>query len=104
MTTMCRVLGVQRTGFYAWLAAPLSDRAKEDRRLTGLVKQAWLESGTVYGYRKVTGDLRDLGETCGKHRIYRLMQAEGADLSRVDVRRDELLGAAAVRAIVGSVE
>lgn len=29
---------------------------------------------------------------------------QGADLSRVDVRRDELLGAAAVRAIVGSVE
>ena len=29
---------------------------------------------------------------------------QGADLSRVDVRRDEFLGAAAVRAIVGSVE
>ena len=51
VTTMCRVLGVQRTGFYAWLAAPVSDRPKEDRRLSGLVKQAWLESGTVDGYR-----------------------------------------------------
>jgi len=30
----------------------------------------------VYGYRKVTDDLRDLGETCGKHRVYRLMRQE----------------------------
>lgn len=77
VTAMCRVLGVQRSGFYAWLAAPLSARAREDRRLASLVKQAWLESGTVYGYRKVASDLREFGETCGKHRIYRLMRAEG---------------------------
>jgi putative transposase len=33
-----------------------------------LVHQSWLESGRVYGYRKVCTDLRDLGERCGKHR------------------------------------
>lgn len=42
-----------------------------------MIKQAWLESGTVYGYRKVTDDLRDLGEQCGKHRVARLMKGEG---------------------------
>jgi len=31
----------------------------------------------VYGYRKITHDLRDLGERCGKHRVYRLMRQEG---------------------------
>ena len=74
--SMCRVLGVQRSGFYAWLHQPSSDRAKEDQRLLGLVKQAWLESGMVYGYRKITVDLRDLGERCGKHRVARLMRGE----------------------------
>jgi transposase InsO family protein len=42
-----------------------------------LIKQSWLESGTVYGYRKVTTDLRDQGEPCGKHRVARLMKKEG---------------------------
>ena len=75
--SMCRVLGVQRSGFYAWRRRPHSDRQREDQRLLGLIKQAWLESGTVYGYRKITDDLRDLGERCGKHRVARLMKGEG---------------------------
>lgn len=77
LRAMCRVLQVHASGYYAWLKAPLSERAKEDRRLTGLAKQAWLESGTVYGYRKIKDDLRDLGEICGKHRVLRLMKQAG---------------------------
>ena len=77
VTSMCRVLGVQRSGFYAWQNRPHSERHYEDQRLLGMIKQAWLESGTVYGYRKVTDDLRDLGEQCGKHRVARLMKGEG---------------------------
>jgi len=74
---MCRVLEVHPSGFYAWLKEPRSMRAKEDQRQTGLVKQSWLESGCVYGYRKVHDDLRDLGERCGKHRVHRLMRLAG---------------------------
>ena len=76
LQAMCRVFGVHRSGYYAWLHTPLSVRAREDDRLLGLVKQSWLESGAVYGYRKVTDDLREQGETCGKHRVARLMKAE----------------------------
>ncbi len=47
------------------------------QRLAGLIKQSWLESGGVYGYRKITDDLRELGEPCGKHRVYRLMRIDG---------------------------
>jgi putative transposase len=36
-----------------------------------------VESGGVYGYRKVYDDLQELGERCGKHRIARLMRREG---------------------------
>ena len=75
--SMCRVLKVNRSGYYAWLASPLSARAKEDRRLAGLIKHAWLESGGIYGYRKVHDDLRELGEVLGKHRVARLMRLEG---------------------------
>lgn len=74
---MAKVLGVHISGYYAWRQCPLSARAKEDQRLTGLIKHAWLSSGTVYGYRKVFDDLREEGESCGKHRIARLMRRAG---------------------------
>jgi putative transposase len=73
---LCKVMNVHPSGYYAWLAKPHSDRAIEDRRLIGHIKQSWIESGSVYGYRKVTDDLHDLGEICGKHRVYRLMRSE----------------------------
>ena len=71
------MMAVHPSGYYAWQQQPDSARAKEDGRLLGLIKQFWLESGSVYGYRKISADLRDLGETCGKHRVARLMQCEG---------------------------
>jgi len=74
---LCHVMSVHPCGYYAWRSDPVSPRAKEDQRLLGLIKHAWLESGGVYGYRKITHDLRDLGECCGKHRVYRLMRQEG---------------------------
>ncbi len=74
---MCRLLSVQRSGFYAWQGQPQSDRHRDDQRLLGMINQAWLESGTIYGYRKITDDMRDLGEACGKHCVARLMKKEG---------------------------
>jgi putative transposase len=61
-------MAVHPSGFYAWCTEPESQRALEDRRLLGHIKQSWLESGAVYGYRKVSDDLRDLGEQCGINR------------------------------------
>jgi transposase InsO family protein len=65
------------SGYYAWKAEPQSASAKDDQRLTGLLEQAWLESGGVYGYRKLTLDMRDLGERCGKRRVARMLKLEG---------------------------
>ena len=47
---MCRMLLVHPSGFYARLREPLSQRALEDQRQTVLLKQAWDDSGEVYGY------------------------------------------------------
>lgn len=71
---MCRMLKINRSGFYAWLKTPLSQRAVEDQRLLGKIKQFWLESGCTYGYRNITIDLKNDGETCGKNHVHRLMQ------------------------------
>jgi putative transposase len=45
--------------------------------LTGQIKQFWLESGCVYGYRKIHLDLRDTGQQCGVNRVWRLMKRAG---------------------------
>jgi len=75
--SQCRMLQVHFSGFYAWLKAPLSNRAKEDARQTALIKQAWQDSGKVYGYRKLHHDLRDQGEPCGPNRVARLAGLAG---------------------------
>jgi len=74
---MCRVLNVHRSGFYAWLKQPVSCRQQEDNRLLGQIKQFWMESGFAYGYRNITKDLKDHGESCGKNRVYRIMKTAG---------------------------
>ncbi|WP_088649382.1 IS3 family transposase [Marinibacterium profundimaris] len=74
---MCRVLRVHFSGFYAWLKEPLSHRAQEDARQTELVRQAWTDSGKVYGYRKLTDDLRDQGESISENRVARLASLAG---------------------------
>ncbi|MCT4501782.1 IS3 family transposase [Pseudomonas sivasensis] len=74
---LCLTLKVHPSGYYAWLSEPQSVRAKDDQRLLGLIKHSWLESGGVYGYRKIHDDLREVGEDCGRHRVARLMRLEG---------------------------
>ncbi|MEB6412274.1 IS3 family transposase [Enterobacter vonholyi] len=72
--TMCRVLNVARAGFYAWLNNPVSARDKDNQRLLTLIRDSYSLSGGIYGYRRVHGDLNEIGETCGKNRVGRIMQ------------------------------
>ncbi|MCF1302646.1 IS3 family transposase [Raoultella ornithinolytica] len=72
--TMCRVLHVARAGFYAWLHNPVPARDKDNQRLLTLIRDSYSLSGGVYGYRRVHGDLNEIGETCGKNRVGRIMQ------------------------------
>ncbi len=70
---MCRLLGVARAGYYAWLDHPVSDRAQEDARLLRLIRASFTASHGIYGAPRVLQDLRERGETCSKHRVARLM-------------------------------
>ena len=84
--TMCRCLRIHPSGFYAWLKDPLSERAQEDVRQIELIRQAWNDSGKVYGYRKLHDDLLDQGETCCPNRVARL--ARQADIkAQIGYRR-----------------
>lgn len=77
ITTLCRVLQVARAGFYQWLHKPVSDREKENGRLLGLIRDSYAASRGVYGARRVFADLREAGESCGKHRVAALPLSGG---------------------------
>jgi putative transposase len=71
---MCNMLGVTRSGFYAWLDHPVSKRSRDNDRLLKLIKASHAASHGIYGSPRVFLDLRESGETCSKHRVARLMR------------------------------
>jgi len=50
---MCRVLGVQRSGYYAWKGRPISGRAKANAELLEKVRQAFYHSRCTYGSLRI---------------------------------------------------
>ncbi len=54
-------LDITTHSLYARIKPPHSRRYHADLRLTGHIRQFWLESGCVYGYRRICLDLRDIG-------------------------------------------
>ena len=72
--TLCCVLRIERSGYYAWLKAPKSARTQSNERLMSTLKQLWMESGCVYGYRKLHADLQELGIDCSPNKVARLCQ------------------------------
>lgn len=71
---MCRVLKLNRSGFYAWLKQPLSIRAIEDNRLLKRIKEFYVASGGTYGSPWIHRDLHEAGESCSVHRVARIMR------------------------------
>lgn len=49
-------------------------RSKEDKRLLAKIETSFESSRKTYGYRRIHRSLKAEGESCGKHRVARLMQ------------------------------
>jgi transposase-like protein len=58
VATMCRVLRVSRSGYYAWAARPPSPRAVENVALVTEIRRVLAESDGTYGSRRVHAQLR----------------------------------------------
>jgi putative transposase len=74
--TMCRVLEVAPSSYYAWLQEPVCQRALEDIRLLRLIRASFAASPGIYEAPRVFLDLREVGETCSKHRVMRLVRVK----------------------------
>ena len=74
---LCRVLGVSRSGYYAWCRRPVSRRTRANRRLVVAIRAAHSASRGTYGSPRIHAELRAQGEPCGRHRVARLMRQYG---------------------------
>jgi putative transposase len=72
-----RMLGVSKSGYYAWRSRPPSERRRQDALLTEKIRQIHSRSRETYGYPRVHAELRSLGIGCGQRRVARLMKAAG---------------------------
>jgi putative transposase len=79
VATMCRVLGVSPSGFWAWSKRPPSGRALADAELTERIATIHKASRGTYGVPRVHAELRDTGTRCSRKRVARLMRAEGLE-------------------------
>ncbi len=85
VATMCRVLEVSRSGYYAWLGRFPSRRAREDVRLQEQVEAIHARSRETYGAPRIHAELRAEGIRVGRKRVARLMRE--ARLEGVSRRR-----------------
>ncbi len=74
---MCRHLGVSRSGYYAWLDRPESQRSQADRKLAAEVVAVHQGSRRRYGAPRVQMELRARGQRVARKRVARLMRESG---------------------------
>jgi len=74
---MARLLGVSRSGYYAWTKRPPSARAVRSERIEA--KIAWFhgESDEVFGTPRILADLREDGEIISRKTVAKTMRKLG---------------------------
>jgi putative transposase len=83
IATMCALLGVSSSGYYAWVKRRPSRRSETDAVLIGEIRAAHAASGGTYGAPRILAELAAKGIRVGRKRVARLMSQAGlAGVSR----------------------
>ncbi len=80
---LCRVLGVSRSGYYAWLSRPPSPHAREEERLEAEIRAAHKRTREVCGPETLQRDLAAHGVKAGICRIRRIRKNLGIRCKQV---------------------
>jgi len=83
ISSMCRVLRLSRSGYYAWRSRGPSPRALANARLLGKIRHVHAASDGNFGAVKTWEALRQAGECCGHNRVARLRQVHGIEARRM---------------------
>lgn len=87
VTRLCGTLQISRSGFYASRRRLESRRSRDRRVLLESIRRIHDEVDQVYGAPRVHRELRERGLPFGRHRVARLMRAEGLRARRRRRRR-----------------
>ncbi|WP_394823661.1 IS3 family transposase [Pendulispora albinea] len=82
ISVLCTVLGVSRSGYYAWTIRPAPARETSDAQLAVEIATTHKRSRNTYGSPRVHRDLRARGIYVGKKRVERLMREHGIAAKR----------------------
>lgn len=74
---MCEVLGVTRSGYYAWRGRPESQRVRRQTELVQQIEAVHRESRGTYGSPRVHQALQAQGQSCSENTVARLMRRAG---------------------------
>lgn len=74
---LCALLGVSRSGFYAWRGRAPCKRSRADARLVVELRSRFARHRGKYGRPRLTADLREAGFRVNPKRVRRLMLREG---------------------------
>lgn len=77
VTLTARVLGVSRSGFYAWIRRPPSLRSVIDEKMKPLILIAHKAGRGSYGPRRMQTELQATGTFLGRDQIARLRREMG---------------------------
>jgi putative transposase len=77
IATMCRVLGVSASGYYAWQQRGASARTLKDEELLAQIRAVHQRSKGTYGAPRIHRDLRAAGVRVGRKRVARLLKQGG---------------------------
>lgn len=77
IATMCRLLGVSASGYYAWRNRPTSARSQADAVLLARIKAIHAASRKTYGAPRIHAELAAEGIAVGRKRVARLMREAG---------------------------
>jgi transposase InsO family protein len=83
----CEVLGVARSGYYAWRDRRPSEREKRRRELAVEIRKAHMESRGAYGSPRIHAELAGNGVAACENTVAKIMRQEGISSKRMKKRR-----------------
>jgi transposase InsO family protein len=75
--SVCKVLDVNRSAFYAWKGSEPSERQQSDEELAPMVRELFWKHRRRYGSRRLVKDLAERGWECGRRRVAKTLKSQG---------------------------
>jgi len=75
-STVCNVLDVSRSAFYAWRKGIPSKSKQQEDEITSLIRALFWKHRRCYGARRLASELHDLGYRWSPRRVARIMKQQ----------------------------